>query len=147
MTLDQAIEQIQFCYPQIYYACHTRHQRSRSSPTGLSHRDIELLVHLSRTTPMTMTALARHMDLALSTVSEAVKALDAHGYVARCHPRADDRRHTGLTLTPKGVNAVRSGSVLEAARLRVVLGRLRPKEIEVVAAGLSLLSQACRRPS
>ena len=42
MTLDQAIERIQFCYPQVYYACHTRHVRARSTAAHLSMRDSEI---------------------------------------------------------------------------------------------------------
>lgn len=145
MTFDQAVERIQFCYPQIYYACHTRHERKRSSRLRLSRRDAEMLVHLDPATPTTTTELARHMDLARSTVSEAIKALEAHGYVTKGTPRDADRRHVGLTLTAKGVGAVRSDSVLEPARLTAVLKRLSRSERDAVIRGLSLLALACRR--
>jgi hypothetical protein len=26
VTVDHAVERVQFAYPQIYYACHTRHR-------------------------------------------------------------------------------------------------------------------------
>ena len=147
MTIDAAIERIQFCYPQIYYACHTRHERKRSTAARLSHRDIELLVHLDRTVPMTPTALAYHMGLALSTISEAITPLEAHGYVDKGRATGGDRRRMALTLTPKGVAAVRSDSVLEPARLAAVLKTLDKAELDAVTRGLSLLASACRRPA
>ena len=146
MTLDTTIERVQFAYPQIYYACHTRHERRRSDAVQLSMRDSEMLVHLDRATPTTVSALARHMDLARSTVSEAMTALERHGYVVK-RPLGDrDRRHVGLVLTDKAVAAVRATSVLETARLRTVLLRLPPREREVVADALTRFARACRKP-
>jgi hypothetical protein len=50
VTLDHAIERIQFCYPHVYYACHTRHARARSDASHLSLHDSAILVHLDRMT-------------------------------------------------------------------------------------------------
>ena len=143
MTTDQAIERIQFCYPQVYYACHTRHARRRSSAVHLSPRDSEILVHLDRQTPMTLTTLAGHMDLSPSTLSEAVSRLDTHGYVLKAAAPGGDRRRLGLVLTPQGAAAVRASSVLEADRLRAVLARLSRRDRDAVVHGLSLLAGAC----
>jgi DNA-binding MarR family transcriptional regulator len=145
MTLDGAIEILQFCYPQVYYACHTRHERARSGPSRLSARDAQLLVHLDRTEPTTIGGLARHMDLAASTVSEAIARLLALDYVARSARDARDRRRVGVVLTPKGAAAVRASSVLETPRLRDVLRRLSHSELVEVTRGLGLLAEACRR--
>jgi hypothetical protein len=38
MTVDQAIQVVQVSYPQIYLACHTRHERKRSTEHHLSAR-------------------------------------------------------------------------------------------------------------
>ena len=92
MTIAEAIERIQFAYPQIYYACHTRHARRRSTAHHVSGRDSEILVHLDRAAPTSLSALARHMDLSLSTLSEAITKLTAHGYVVKTPGRAGDRR-------------------------------------------------------
>ena len=143
MTLDDAIEAIQLCYPQVYYACHTRHGRARSDASRLSQRDAQILVHLDRHDPMTLTSLARHMDLAASTLSEAVGNLSGLGYVARVAV-ASDRRRAGLLLTAKGLAAVRASSVLESARLRQVLRRLSAAERVAVADALRTLARACR---
>lgn len=144
MTIDDAITQVQFCYPQVYYACHTRHERKRSSALRLSRRDSEILVHLDRSSPTILTHLARHMDLAASTVSEAVTKLEALGYVQKAPERAGDRRRIGIVLTPKGTDAVRATSVLEPARLRAVLGRLSTRDLAAVTGGLRILARACR---
>ena len=144
MTLDQAIEHIQFAYPQVYYACHVRHTRKKSNPFHLSTRDAEILVHLSRSVPTSLSSLARHMDLAASTLSEAVSKLVGHGYLVKMPRVGDDRRQVGIVLTPKGVSAVRASSVLEAGRLKAVLGRLSARDRDAVVTGLTQLAQACR---
>jgi DNA-binding MarR family transcriptional regulator len=143
VTLDAAIEAIQLSYPQVYYACHTRHGRARSDASRLSQRDAQILVHLDRRDPMTLTGLAEHMDLAASTLSEAVANLVGLGYVERVTSAAD-RRRAGLVLTAKGVAAVRASSVLESARLRQVLKRLTVRERAGVATALARLARACR---
>lgn len=145
MTLERAVERLQFCYPQVYYACHTRHERQRSDASHLSARDSAILVHLDRATPLTLSELAAHMDLSRSTLSEAITRLAAFGYIARKAHATRDRRHVGLVLTQKGVDAVRSASVLEARRLRTVLSTLSRSDLEHVVNGLEMLARACRR--
>jgi DNA-binding MarR family transcriptional regulator len=144
VTLAQAIERIQFCYPQVYYACHTRHDRARSTPAHLSARDSEILVHLDRRTPLTLSTLAAHMDLSRSTLSEALSKLESFGYVAKHRDSDRDRRRVGLVLTPKGVEAVRANSVLEAGRLRAALASLSAADRAAAVGGLELLARACR---
>jgi DNA-binding MarR family transcriptional regulator len=141
--MDEAIERIQFCYPQVYYACHTRHIRRRSDAGHLSPRDSQILVHLDRRTPMSLTTLARHMDLSASTLSEAISRLVDHGHVSKASGPDGDRRRIRLLLTPRGVAAVRASSVLEAARLQAVLARLSKKDVAVVVDGLTRLARAC----
>lgn len=144
MTLDQAIERIQFAYPQVYYACHMRHTRKKSNPFHLSTRDAEILVHLDRSVPTSLSSLARHMDLSASTLSEAVSKLVGHGYLVKTPGTGHDRRHIGIVLTPKGVAAVRASSVLEAGRLKTVLMRLSARDQAAVVNGMTRLAAACR---
>ena len=107
-------------------------------------RDSEILVHLDRREPMTLSLLARHMDLARSTLSEALTTLETLGYVAKSPGLSGDRRELGLVLTPSGVEAVRGSSVLESGRLRVVFGRLNARQRAAVVRGLDLLARASR---
>lgn len=144
MTVSDAIERIQFAYPQVYFACHTRHLRGRTHDQRLSPRDSQLLAHLDRRRPTSPTPLARHMGLAASTLSEAVTRLERFGYVMKGPADGRDRRHVGIVLTRKGVDAVRSSSVLERPRLRKVLRRLSPRDLSAVVQGLTLLAGACR---
>jgi DNA-binding MarR family transcriptional regulator len=144
MTLNQAVDHVQFCYPRVYYACHTRHERRRTGAGQLSGRDSQLLVHLDRKQPTTLTALARHMDLSPSTLSEAVARLQQYGYLVKASGNSGDRRQIGITLTRKGVDAVLASSVLEPARLRDVLGRLSRRDLASVVSGLRNLARAAR---
>jgi DNA-binding MarR family transcriptional regulator len=143
VTLDRAIAAVQFAYPQIYYACHTRHARGRSSDRHLSPRDSQMLVHLDSARPLPVSLLARHMGLAVSTVSEATKKLERFGYVARSVAEGGDRRRVGLALTDKGRAAVQHASVLETGRLRTVLRRLSTRDLYQVVGGLTRLARAC----
>jgi DNA-binding MarR family transcriptional regulator len=145
VTIDQAIERIQFAYPQVYYACHTRHLRVRSSAVHLSERDSAILVHLDRATPTSLSELARHMGLAVSTLSEAVTRLETFGFLVKQAGHGGDRRHVGITLTPKAVTAVRAASVLDAQRLRAAMRRLSAAQRDDVITGLATLAQACRK--
>jgi DNA-binding MarR family transcriptional regulator len=143
VTIDRAIERIQVCYPQVYYACHTRHDRARSNETRLSARDSQILVHLDGHAALTLSDLAAHMDLSRSTLSEALTKLERLGYVVKAPHAARDRRHIGLSLTRKGAAAVRAGSVLEGRRLRAVLSTLSARQLDAVISGLETLARAC----
>lgn len=145
MTLDQAVEQVQLTYPQVYYVCHTRHQRKRSTDHRLSQRDAAILAHCSPNAPRVPAHLARHLDLARSTLSEALKKLELLGYVRRVADATDDGRHVGVLLTAKGLRAVRETSVLESARLEAVLRCASASQRAAIASGLEALADACRR--
>ena len=61
MTLEQTLQLIQVAYPQVYLACHTRHQRKRSTPHRLSARDATIVAHLSDTKRTGMGALVTRL--------------------------------------------------------------------------------------
>ena len=145
MTLDQTVEQVQLTYPQVYHACHTRHQRKRSTDHRLSQRDAAILSHCSPDAPRVPAQLARHLDIARSTLSEALKKLELLEYVRRVADASGDGRRVGVLLTAKGLRAVRETSVLESARLEAVLRCASPADRATIAAGLTALAEACRR--
>jgi DNA-binding MarR family transcriptional regulator len=144
VTIDAAIEQVQFAYPQIYYACHTRHGRRRSNGFRLSDRDSALLVHVGPGGETTVSSLAAHLGLSRSTVSEALSRLDRLGYVRKTTGAGEDRRRVAVSLTPAGVSAVRATSALEPRRLRAVLQRMSPKDRVRAIDGLARFARACR---
>jgi DNA-binding MarR family transcriptional regulator len=137
MTLDQAVGIIQTAYPQVYLACHTRHQRKRSTEHRLSSRDSSILAHLDETTPLRPAQLAAHLGIARSTTSEALKKLLALGFVRRDGGAA-------VLLSERGRQAIGDTSVLETERLREVMRPLTPADREVIVRGLSMLAAACR---
>lgn len=140
MTLDEAIRRVQFAYPRIYLACHSHHQNARTTPDGLSQRDASILAHLSAKTPVLQADLTRHLGLAKSTVSEALRGLVDCGYVERIP--VGDGREQPLRLTDRGVEAMSDSSVLESSRLARVLSQLAEPDRERAIAGLELLAQA-----
>ena len=115
-----------------------------STPFRLSRADSEILVHLDPARPISLTALKGHMRLAMSTLSEAIRRLEAHGYVTKNVHDGADRRRVGIALTAKGSAAVRATSVLEDKRLAKVLRRLTRDQRERAIAGLTLIAEACR---
>lgn len=147
MTIDQAVQLVQATYPQVYLACHTRHQRKKTSHYGLSARDATILAHLSDEIPTTPARLAAHLSVARSTLSEALKGLQTLGYIEGIQRFASGgaRGGTGVLLTARGRAALQGTSVLESPRLRAVLSTLSPTELRAVARGMSALALGCRR--
>jgi DNA-binding MarR family transcriptional regulator len=139
MTVDQAVRVVQVAFPQVYLACHTRHQRKRSTEHRLSSRDATILAHLHETRPIAPARLAAHLGIGRSTMSEALKRLTALGFVTR--PSA---RGASVVLSARGSAAVSDTSVLESARLRAVLASVTPRRRAVICRGLQQLADACR---
>ena len=140
---NRDVRMVQVAYPQIYFACHTRHLRRASSATRISPADSTLLAHLDEDRPQRATVLARHLGLAASTLSAAIARLVKHGYVTQ-ERDARDGRAVGLLLSSKGAAAMQASSVLETARVRKMLGRLTPHERRQALAGLDILARAAQ---
>ena len=149
MTLDQTLQLIQVAYPQVYLACHTRHQRKRSTEHRLSARDSAILAHLDCVALTVPSLLATHLHIGRSTVSEALKRLAALGFVEKIQRAAVESRRGGIgvRLTEKGLAAIRETSVFEEGRLREVLLPMSPNELRAIARGISTLAAACHRLS
>ena len=77
MTVEQTIRVVQMAFPQVYLACHTRHERKRSTEERLSQRDSAILAHLDEKAPTVPSQLARHMGIARSTLALETKRLHA----------------------------------------------------------------------
>jgi DNA-binding MarR family transcriptional regulator len=146
MTLDQVTQVVQVCFPQVYLACHTRHQRKRSTEHRVSARDAAILAHLDQERATLPSRLANHLSVSRSTVSEALKRLAELDYIARTATNGD-RRMAGAVLTPKGARVIRDTSVLETERLRAALLRASRVERAAIVIGMTRLAEACRRLS
>ena len=141
---NRDVRLVQVAYPQIYFACHTRHVRRASTATQLSATDSTLLAHLDERDAVRATALAKHLGLAASTLSAAIARLASLGYVVQ-HRDARDGRAVDLLLSANGATAMQASSVLESARVKKMLGRLTAAERKRALEGLALLGRAARK--
>ena len=137
------VREVQRYYPQVYLACHVDHVRARSTPYRISSRDAALLSHLDTREPVTAGALAKHLGVVPSTLSQALKRLEGLGYVQRTRS-PENRRAIELRLTEAGAEAMAAGSVLDARRVAELLSRLTPAERRRAVQGLALLARAAR---
>ena len=141
---NRDVRLVQVAYPQIYFACHTRHVRRASTATQLSATDSTLLAHLDEQEAVRATALAKHLGLAASTLSAAIARLAALGYVIQRRGTTDGRA-VDLLLSLKGAAAMQASSVLESARVKKMLGQLTTAERTRALHGLALLGKAARK--
>jgi MarR family transcriptional regulator, organic hydroperoxide resistance regulator len=140
---NRDVRLVQVAYPQIYFACHTRHIRRASTATRLSAADSTLLAHLDEDRATRPTALAKHLGLAASTLSAAIARLARLGYVAQGKAVADGRA-VDLRLTAKGVAAMQASSVLDAPLVSKMLAQLSSSERKRALEGIALLAQGAR---
>lgn len=138
VTPALAAFRIQVAFPQVYLACHTRHQRKRSTPHRLSARDASILSHLDPVRYQEVGTLATHLGVARSTCSEALKRLVALGFAERGPGRG------AVRLSATGQDAIRDTSVLETEALEAVLATLDPRQRASACRGLEVLARACR---
>ena len=143
---NRDVRLVQVAYPQIYFACHTRHVRRASTATQLSATDSTLLAHLDEERATRPTGLAKHLGVAASTLSAAIARLAKLGYVS-LGKAAGDGRAIDLRLTHKGASAMQASSVLESARVARMLGHLSSPERKRALEGIGLLAKGARLAS
>jgi DNA-binding MarR family transcriptional regulator len=135
---DAQVRDVLRFYPRIYFACHLRHVRARSTEHRLSDRDSMLLGHLNGEAPWNPGELARHMGVAPSTMTETIDRLERLGYVTR----ARRRREVYVRITPSGEDAMAGTSILDQGLVRELLERLAPADRSRAVRGLGLLAAA-----
>lgn len=140
---NRDVRLVQVAYPQIYFACHTRHIRRASTPERLSAADSTLLAHLDERRPVRSTELARHLGVANSTLSAAIARLARQGYVIQARA-AGDRRAIELRLSGQGAAAMQASSVLDSSLVKKMLEHLKPADRTRALDGLALLARAAR---
>jgi DNA-binding MarR family transcriptional regulator len=144
--LEKQILSVQAAFPRIYLACHQQHQPVGHRGETLSDKDSRILAHLDGERPLAPAALAKHLRIQRSTLSEALDRLVKRGLVSRAI-RADDRRRLDLRLTERGAAAMSGSSVLAPDRLARLLEALSPAERVLAVQGLELLAEGARRLS
>jgi len=144
MVTDSEVLEVQRHYPQIYLACHKHHIRAASTAFRISSQDASLLVHLDTEAATAPRVLADHLGIKPSSLSAAISRLGKLGYLD-IKTGQTDRRARELRLTKRGVDAIRSTSVLDAEKIRELLKRLNAKEKQQALYGLALLAKGARR--
>lgn len=140
---NREVRLVQVAYPQIYFACHTRHIRRASTTARLSAADSTLLAHLDEGRATRPTALARHLGVAASTLSAAINRLAKLGYVT-LGKAASDGRAVDLRLTAKGAAAMQASSVLDADLVAKMLTHLSSLERKRALEGIGLMAKGAR---
>lgn len=130
-------------YPKIYLACHTRHLRGDESGRTLSPHMGSILDHLSGSS-LSISELARHLDVTESTMSIQISKLEKAGYLKRISDRAD-RRRVRVQLTASGTRVKQQNSVLDPDLVQQMISMLPPSQTEAALHGLDLLAQAAEK--
>ena len=138
-ALDENVLEIQSLYPKIYLACHLAHQNARSSSLNISNRDCIILAHLFDGKLSYNKQLAQHLNVAPSTMSEALNHLVSLKLVEYCVD-AEDQRRTKYRLTAQGQDALQASSVLNTSKLTNIIDKLSKEEQDTVIKGLRLLA-------
>jgi len=68
-AVDDEVEQVLAHYPRIYFACHSRHVKDPRSGVKVSAHQASILDHLDEVDPLSMTDLADHMGVTVTTTT------------------------------------------------------------------------------
>jgi DNA-binding MarR family transcriptional regulator len=142
--MQDSVRQLMTFYPQIYFACHTRHVRDQRTNAVLSSHQTSVLDHLDEIEPTNLRTLAAHMGVTASTMSITVNRLVRQKYVVRTRA-AHDARQVQLLLTRAGVRIKSEKSVLDPALVRALLEQLESEERKEALRGLGLLAHAAHK--
>jgi len=134
-----AVRRVQRAYPQLYLACHVAHT-TRRRDHGLSDRDSSVLAHLDELSPVNAGALAAHLGVGPSTVTEAIDRLAARGLVERVRRG----RTVQLRITKAGIACMQASSVLDRDRVAAMIAAVPPRRRAAALRGLELLAAAAR---
>ena len=141
MQLGAATKRLMEAYPRIYFACHQEHRRDPKRGDEISAHQGSILDHLDEVDGTSMSQLAQHMGVTLSTMSLNIDRLEKRSYVVRRKDPADGRRVL-LFLTRDGVRMKSARSVLDPDRVRRLLAQMSPEERRDGIEGLESLALA-----
>jgi len=128
---------------RVHFACHTRQVVDPETHRSLSAHQASILDHLDIDTGTTLSRLASHMGVTVSTMSLAIRRLVAEGYVDRGRDSGDGRR-VCLRLTSAGVRIKEAKSPFDSQRIAALLEALTTEERGAALRGLALLSRAAQ---
>ena len=135
------VQRVLAYYPQIYFACHTRHRRDPLSSDVLSERQASVLDHLTAEKGIPLKELAAHQGVTASTMSLMIDRLVTGGWVLRERDEHDARR-VRLRLTAAGERMKQASTVLDPRLVGALLDRLTPQQRKAAVDGLGILAAA-----
>ncbi len=121
-------------------------RRQSAGENTLSVPQFRCLAYLHRNPGAALTAVAEHQGITAATASAMVERLVQQGLVNRQNDPAERRRHC-LTITPAGKLVLEDARSGTRDRVKTVLDRLSPAELDTVASALPVLAAAFRAVS
>jgi DNA-binding MarR family transcriptional regulator len=131
LMLRSQVKRFQEAYPLIYLACHRRHVRRDATDRSVTDYQLSILNHLDCARGKTLSTLAEHMGVSLSTMSISVARLVRQGHIAQAQDERDARR-VSLTLTSGGAQLREQNSVLDPDLVEAMLRSIPATELEVL---------------
>ena len=113
----------------------------RMAECGASLARTKFLLYLQKEGPARATDIADLLGLAPRTVTEGLDGLERDGLVRR-DPDPNDRRAKIVSLTDKGVSAIKATEPLRLALTERIFGLLTGEECRALDAILTRLSEA-----
>jgi DNA-binding MarR family transcriptional regulator len=115
-----------------------RGEMRANRPAGLSVPQFRTLIFVDKRAGASISDIAEHLGLALSTASKLVDGLVKRGYVERA-TAVGDRRRVLVTLTDSGKAALDATRAQAHARVREHLAALSPAEEQAVVVAMRAL--------
>jgi DNA-binding MarR family transcriptional regulator len=100
------------------------------TPVGINIAQFSLLRNVERRQPVSLTELARHLELDRSTLGRNVRVLERLGMLS--FGRGDDHREALVLLTEEGAQTLRAALPLWQACQESVSARLGPEKLAVL---------------
>jgi len=141
--MSDPVELVVAAYPVFHHACRQREVAAGARGPRISPHQATVLAHLDRREGLTLTALARRMEVALPTMSLLVTRLEAARLVRR-ERDGSDRRQTVVRLTATGARLRAMASLLDPDRVRALLDSMTPEDRDAGVAGVLALARAAR---
>jgi DNA-binding MarR family transcriptional regulator len=113
-------------------------RQMRGNRGGLSMPQFRALVRIEREPSATITAIAEHLALSVSSTSRLIAGLVRRGFLAR-KATPSDRRQSPVIITAKGRAVLRAAREATCQKLDEVLGALRSREQHVLVEAMQIL--------
>jgi DNA-binding MarR family transcriptional regulator len=116
-------------------------RESSGGDDGLPPMQAMLLALIQEQPGIGVAELARQENVRGATMSGHIKALEAAGMVERSAPDPQDRRRSGLQLTPRGLQAMTALRDRRRDWMARRIARLTPQQMDALAAAIGPLNE------